>query len=91
MSKMIEFEVLCRECRHKYIKIGKYNCTHKDNKSKEANPADCPIWKSLTDFVLDIPHCQFCDCEEEERMEPEKKKTLQCIDGQPTWLEYEGY
>ena len=73
MSKMIEFEVLCRECRHKYIKIGKYNCTHKDNKSKEANPADCPIWKSLTDFVLDIPHCQFCDCEEEERVEPEKK------------------
>lgn len=90
MSKMIEFEVLCSECRHKLIRIGKFNCSHKNNREKEANPANCPIWNSLTDFVLDIPHCQLCcDC-----VEPEKKKTrkgLPYIDEQPTWLEYEGY
>jgi len=48
--KQIDFETLCGECKHQYVKkVQNFNCSHKNNKGAKATPADCPIWASLPD------------------------------------------
>lgn len=85
--KKIDFDTLCRICRHGYIKIGKFNCSHKNNEKKMTTTVDCPIWNSLPD----VNEPDLTIYKRKANVVRERRLLKIQIEEQPTWLEYEGY